>query len=124
MTGLPLNNKVINLLQLQGELLAAGLAINALGTADDTLFTYDAQGQPTDFADPTTAAAVLAAHVPAPDPALVQRVQDAATLLNSAAVRDTPEHRAAFARLIQVVPLTIPLSQDATPADIHPYTAP
>lgn len=122
MVGLPLNGKVIALAQLQAEMIAAGIAITALGTANDFLFTYDAQGQPADL--PAGADAVLIAHVPQPDPAMLQRVQDAATLLNSSAVRDSQLHRDAFARLIAVLPLTIPLDQDATPADIQPYVAP
>lgn len=50
--------------------------------------------------------------------AATQRATDAATLLNAATVRDTQEHRDAFARLIGVQPLTIPLTQDATALDI------
>lgn len=57
---------------------------------------------------------------PAPTAAVMQRIADAATLLNASAVRDSQAHRDAFARLIQCQALTIPLNQDATTADIRP----
>ncbi len=62
MTGLALNGKVIDLAQLQVELVAAGVAVTALGSDTITVYTYTAQGQPTDL--PNGAAAVLAAHTP------------------------------------------------------------
>ena len=72
---------------------------------------------------------LIAAHVPTPgyiplteQAAALQRATDAATLLNAPAVRDTQAHRDAFARLIGVQPLTIPLTQDATAADIQPLS--
>lgn len=65
-----LNGKALNLTQLQGELAAAGIAVpRGLGTAEDTLFTYDAQGLPVDL--PAGAAAVVAAHDPTDDPAKI-----------------------------------------------------
>jgi hypothetical protein len=59
-----LNGKSINMKQLEGELLAAGVQIRALGQVDDDLHTYTASGSITDV--PANAAAVVAAHVPAP----------------------------------------------------------
>ena len=57
--------KVVNLGQLQTELAAAGVTVNALGTTGDDLFTYDKQGVPCEL--PDGAAAVVAAHVPKVD---------------------------------------------------------
>lgn len=62
MTGLQLNGKVVDLVQLQTELVAAGFTVNGLGQIGDTLVTYDNHGNPIDL--PAGAATVLAAHVP------------------------------------------------------------
>lgn len=118
MTGLALNGKAINLAQLQHELITAGMSITGLGSDGTDVFQYDSNGMPADL--PNGAAAVLAAHVPEPDAPTLQRMTDAATLLNSSAVRDSQIHRDAFARLINCQPLTIPLAQDAVLTDIHP----
>lgn len=53
-----------------------------------------------------------------PNPVAAQRKEDAALSLNNAAIRATQAQRDAFARLIGCKPLTIPLTQDATAADI------
>lgn len=63
-SGLPLNRKIVDLVQLQAEMVAAGVAITALGSDGVSVFTYDAQGQPADFSNMTLAATVLAAHTP------------------------------------------------------------
>jgi len=70
--------------------------------------------------DQTAYLAAQAATQAAAAGAARQRAQDAATLLNAPAVRDTQTHRDAFARLIGVQPLTISLGQDAQPTDILP----
>lgn len=118
MAGVPLGGKPVNLIQLTAELNAVGIEVPSGLGADDNVYTYDFAGHPADL--PDGSAAVVDAHVALPDAAILQRATDAATLLNSAAVRDTQLHRDAFARLIQVQPLTIPLEQDATLADIVP----
>ena len=53
--------KPVNLDQLQTELAAAGFDVPALGTAGDTVHTYDETGAVVEL--PPEAAAVLAAHV-------------------------------------------------------------
>ncbi len=62
MTGIPLNNKVVDLAQLQAEMIAANIAITGLGSDGINLYTYDESGHPADL--PAGAAAVLAAHTP------------------------------------------------------------
>jgi hypothetical protein len=61
-TGIPLNNRPVDLEQLKTELATAGVAVTALGTIGDTLVTYDASGAPADL--PPAANAVVAAHTP------------------------------------------------------------
>ena len=56
-----LNGKAVELVALEAELAAAGIATNGLGTADDEIFTYDADGVQIDL--PAGAEAVIAAHV-------------------------------------------------------------
>ena len=64
MTGLQTGGKPINLAQLQSEMQMAKVAYTSgLGQADSEVFTYDAEGQPADFADQAAAEAVLSAHV-------------------------------------------------------------
>jgi len=43
------SGKIINLAQLQGELVTAGVPTTGLGMHDDSVYTYDAAGEPTDF---------------------------------------------------------------------------
>ncbi len=62
MTGLALNGKVIDLVQLQAEMNTAGVVVTALGSDSQTVYAYNGQGQPADL--PAGAAAVLAAHTP------------------------------------------------------------
>lgn len=62
--------RVLNLRQLHDELIAAGVAVGALGASGvpfSEVHTYDASGSPRDL--PAAAAAVLAAHVPQPEEA-------------------------------------------------------
>lgn len=114
--------KAINLVQLHAELATASINVPALGATSDPsghatdVHTYDAAGAIADL--PAGAASVVQAHVAQPDAWIQQRMNDAATLLNDASVRDTQTHRDAFARLISVRPLTIPLTQDAVSTDI------
>ena len=56
-----LDGKVVNLVQLQYELAAAGIPVVALGATGNDLHTYTAVGEPLDL--PDTAAPVVAAHV-------------------------------------------------------------
>jgi hypothetical protein len=82
------------------------------------IYTYGDGGSIIDL--PPEAEPVVAAHVAGLDPAVAQQLEDAAVLLNDTVVRDSQAHRDAFARLIHVQPLSIPLDQDATAADIRP----
>jgi len=121
MTGIALNGKTPDFGALQAELVTAGVTIlGGIGSDGTHVYTYNQLGQPSDFlaADAVKAAAVLMTHI-APLEAKKQRAIDAATLLNSNSVRDSQIHRDAFARLIGVRVLAIPLNQDATPTDIH-----
>jgi hypothetical protein len=61
-----LNGKRVDLPQLQAELIAGGVNVPALGMAGDDLFTYTPEGDPIDL--PPAAAAIIAAHVPPPEP--------------------------------------------------------
>lgn len=126
----------INLLQLKDELATAGIAVNALGSTGDPpseVHTYDPDGLIVDL--PAAAAPVIAAHVPQPDPAVVQRLGALATALNNGtayldpAVVPSPTQaqldaakvqRNAWATLLGVQPLSIPVTQPATAADIVP----
>jgi len=53
--------KPVSLHQLEGELNAAGVTVTALGMLQDTIFSYDAQGEVVDL--PAAAQAVVDAHV-------------------------------------------------------------
>ncbi len=56
--------KPINLRQLQGELEAAGVDVTAgLGMSEQAVYTYDADGQPVDFADQQTVDQAIAGHM-------------------------------------------------------------
>jgi hypothetical protein len=58
--------KPINLAQLQGELVAAGVDVgNGIGQTGDVIHAYDADGQPADFSatDQPTVDQVIAEHV-------------------------------------------------------------
>lgn len=57
-----LNGKRVELVQLQQEMIAAGVQVSALGTTGDDLHTYDQNGAAIDV--PGGAAVVVAAHVP------------------------------------------------------------
>jgi len=59
------SGKIINLAQLQGELVTAGVVTTGLGMHDDCVYTYDAEGQPADFdaADQAIVDQVIADHV-------------------------------------------------------------
>jgi hypothetical protein len=59
-------DKPIDLALLDQELTAAGVVHQALGTVGGYLYTYTAQGQPTQL--PASAVAVYTAHVPPPPP--------------------------------------------------------
>lgn len=61
-------NKVIDIKQLEGEMLVAGLTIRGLGRSGTNLFTYTVQGAITE--PPAGAQAVVDAHVPTPPPGL------------------------------------------------------
>lgn len=63
-------NKEVRLELLEAEMVAAGVAIRALGTAGDEVFTYSETGAPKEL--PLEAQAVIASHVP--DPAVDPRV--------------------------------------------------
>lgn len=58
-------DKPINLAQLQGELVAAGVTVTALGLTDAVVHTYDATGAPADFAsgEEATVDTCIANHV-------------------------------------------------------------
>jgi hypothetical protein len=77
--------KPITLDQLQDELTAAGVQVEALGmNQDGFLFTYDANGEPSDFASADQAAVdqVIAAHIALRDKTDAEysvEFQDAAT---------------------------------------------
>ena len=65
MTGLPLNGKTVDLVQLAAELTTAGVLVpNGLGADSLTVYTYDGNGEPANFANMALAATVLAAHIP------------------------------------------------------------
>lgn len=61
-----LNGKVVDLLQLQGELTAAGVPYRGLGQSGDILHTYTVAGAPTDI--PVAGYAVVDAHIAPPPP--------------------------------------------------------
>jgi hypothetical protein len=66
LTGVATGGKPINLSQLQGELEAAGVDCSpGLGSSDDLVYTYAADGTPADFptADQPTVDQVIAEHV-------------------------------------------------------------
>jgi len=65
MTGQPTGGKPINLSQLQNELATAGVAANGLGSHEDLVYTYDADGGTVDFPtdDQPTVDQVIDAHV-------------------------------------------------------------
>lgn len=65
LVGRSTQGKPINLVQLQEELAAAGLAVSGLGMTMDVVFTYNQDGQASDFraADQTTVDRVIADHV-------------------------------------------------------------
>lgn len=78
------SGKPINLEQLQAELQAAGVAANGLGMHDDLVYTYDADGQATEFpaADQPKVDQVIADHVAMRDKSDAEyatEFQDAAT---------------------------------------------
>lgn len=58
--GIASGGKPINLGQLQGELASAGVSVEALGLSADRVYSYDAQGQPTEFASADQAAVAQA----------------------------------------------------------------
>jgi hypothetical protein len=64
MTGQRAGGKPVNLVQLQGELVVAGVQRDALGLFEDYVHIYDAQGQPADFpeAEQPIVDATIAAH--------------------------------------------------------------
>jgi len=57
--------KPINLAQLQGEMVTAGVHVDGLGLTDDYVHLYDGEGQPADFAtaDQPIVDAAISAHV-------------------------------------------------------------
>jgi hypothetical protein len=61
-----LNGKQVSLRQLEAELAAAGVTVRGLGIVDGALHTYDEDGAVIDV--PPAAAAIIAAHVPPPEP--------------------------------------------------------
>jgi len=65
MTGIDTQGKPINLAQLQAEVGAAGVQVDALGMLDTFVFAYDADGQPVDFpaASQSTVEQAIAQHV-------------------------------------------------------------
>lgn len=129
--------KSINLLQLQGELQNAGITISrGLGSIGDPVtevFTYSSDGEQQEL--PPGSSAVIEAHVPGPDAATVARLEAVAVALNNPtayldpAVVASPTdaqkaaaqvQRNAWAAILGVGSLTIPVTQAATAADIRP----
>jgi hypothetical protein len=87
--GVPTLGKPINLDQLEAELVAAGVSVSGLGMSDDYVYTYDADGEMTEFPSgaKTTVDQVIADHVAMRDKTDAEyaaEFQDAAT---------TPERR-------------------------------
>ncbi len=67
MVGVALNGKRVALSQLQAEIVAAGVQVTTgLGSDTQFVWTYDAQGQPSDFPQnqAPTVQTVITAHVP------------------------------------------------------------
>lgn len=87
MTGIALNGKVVDLGQLQGELVAAGVDITGLGISGGDLITYNDEGQPADL--PEGAAAVVVAHTPViPSDPIAEADIAAFTAISSATTLD------------------------------------
>ena len=65
MTGQRAGGKPLNLVQLQSELVAAGVQRDALGLFEDYVHIYDAQGQPADFpeSEQPVVDAAITAHI-------------------------------------------------------------
>ncbi len=94
-----LNGKIvgidIDLQQFQDELLAAGIQVPALGTAEDDLHTYNEKGEPVDL--PSEAAHVLATHVLASVPSTADLLTTVADQLEMAT---TPKQQAEALRAL------------------------
>lgn len=84
MTGVKTEGKPINLAQLQGELLVAGVSVTGLGLTNDQVYPYATNATPTDFApaDQPTVDQVVGSHIALRDKTDAEyaaEFQDAAT---------------------------------------------
>jgi hypothetical protein len=128
--------KKLNLQQLAAELQAAGIAVAGLGAVGDPaseVFTYDNQGRVVDL--PPEALSVVAAHVAGRDAATTARYTAIATALNNPTayldpaiipspttdqINNATVQRGAWAAILGVNTLDIPVTQAATADDIVP----
>jgi hypothetical protein len=128
--------KALNLHQLQQELAAAGVPVSALGTSGDPpgeVHTYGPAGEIVDL--PANALAVVRAHKAGIDQSTLVRLGAVAVALNNptayldpaivpnptqAQIDAATVQRNAWAAILSVQPLTIPVTQAATAADIRP----